>query len=108
MTKRAALIKKIATVSINIAKALESKNLKKLLKKKKSLVKKLRKLRKKIVKFHKNIKNAEKGTLKNIKSIKALSIKSIISDNDRARINSVLNYWYPDEKSKIRFNEQLT
>lgn len=33
---------------------------------------------------------------------KFTSENSLISDNDRTRINKVLNYWYPDEKSKLK------
>lgn len=33
---------------------------------------------------------------------KFTSENSLISDNDRTRINKVLNYWYPDEKSKSK------
>jgi len=33
---------------------------------------------------------------------KFTSENSLLSDNDRSRIIKVLNYWFPDEKSKSK------
>lgn len=61
-------------------------------------------LQKKVSTMNKATKIDLSATLINLNKelSKFTSENSLLSDNDRSRINKVLNYWFPDEKSKSK------